>query len=708
MRSAEELKNVLRDRNQVALNPFAVAKDIAAHCNRDPRSAAARELVIRALDHMDLFRDLDGMLDTLANRVGLFPYAAPEQLGIIDRLGYEAHRPMDLTLDGQAVVFHRDQAAVYRDLMDGKSLVLSAPTSFGKSLVVDALVASGRFDVVVMIVPTIALVDETRRRLNRFKATHKIVTHPDQVLGEKSILVMTQERAIERTDITHIDLLIIDEFYKLDMPPNQDSDRASALNHAFYKLRKISQQTYLLGPNIDGIEHQVEEKLGFTFRKTDFNTVVSEVRLIKPRPSKKAAFLKLVKGLREPTLIYCKSPKQANDVVRMLAESDATVDAPSLYAAADWVAKTYHPDWSLVGAMRRGVGLHHGRIPRALAQFMVANFDESSLQFLVCTSSLIEGVNTAAKNVIVYENRIGTPRLDYFTFRNIQGRAARMRRHFIGQVYVFDEPPGRTEDLIDIPAVSQGPDTPLGLLVQLEQSDLKAASSLRVAPLSGQRILSMATIRANAHINPDDQIAMAGEIETNHLRLHNQMVWRGPLPTWQNLETCCDLIFRHFVKTRRSNISSGRQLALRLTWLRDAQSSAAYISKILASDSKVKGVDAAVELAMEFRRNWASFHVPRYLRAVDLIQKEVFGRLGLPSGDYTIYAGTLENLFMPSEIMSLDEYGLPAEIGLKLKEGIKLSAGLDAAILSLRALNTQALRLSLFECEMIDRCRAGL
>lgn len=708
MRSADELKEILRDRNQVASNPFGVAKDIAAHCNRDPRSAVARELVIRALDHADLFRDLDGMLDTLAHRVGLFPYAIPEQLGIIDRLGYEAHRPMDLTLDGQSVVFHRDQAAVYRDLMDGKSLVLSAPTSFGKSLVVDALIASGRFDVVVMIVPTIALVDETRRRLNRFKSTHKIVTHPDQPLGEKSILVMTQERAIERADVVRIDLLIIDEFYKLDPPQNQDTDRASALNHAFYKLRKNSRQTYLLGPNIDGMKHEVEEKLGFTFRKTDFNTVVSEVRLIKPRPSKKAAFLKLVKGLREPTLIYCKSPKQANDVVRMLAESDATADTPSLYAAADWVAATYHPEWSLVDAMRRGVGLHHGRIPRALAQFMVANFDDSSLRFLVCTSSLIEGVNTAAKNVIVYENKIGTPRLDYFTFRNIQGRAARMRRHFIGQVYVFDEPPGKTEDLVDIPAVSQGPSTPLGLLVQLEQSDLKEASSARVAPLAGQRFLSMATIRANAHIDPDDQIALAREIEGNHQRLHNQLPWQGPLPTWQNLETCCDLIFRHFVKTRRSNISSGRQLALKLSWLRDAQSSAAYIRKILATDKKVKSVDAAVELAMEFRRNWASYHAPRYLYALDLIQKEVFGRLGLARGDYTVYASSLENLFQPAEIMSLDEYGLPAEIGLKLRNGIALGAGLDAAISSLRSLDVRAIPLSEFEREMVDRCRAGL
>ena len=708
MRSFEEVRDVLRDRRQVAADPFSVAKDLAAHCNLDPRSANARELVIRALDLADLFKNLDEMLNTLAHRVGLYPYAAPDQLNFIDRLGYEAHRPIDLTLDGQPIVFHRDQAAVYRELMDGESVVLSAPTSFGKSLVIDALIASGRFGVVVLIVPTIALVDETRRRLNRFRSTHKIVTHPDQPLEERSILVMTQERAIERDDIKTIDLLIIDEFYKLDLPQSGDTDRASALNHAFYKLRKLAKQTYLLGPNIDGIDDEVERRLGFKMRKTAFNTVVSEVYMRRPKPSKKAAFLKLVRELKEPTLIYCKSPKQANDVVRLLAESDATHDVPLLNAAADWVADTFHPEWSLVRALRRGVGMHHGRVPRALAQFIVANFKEGRLHYLVCTSSLIEGVNTAAKNVIVYENKIGAPPLDYFTFRNIQGRAARMRRHFIGRVFVFDEPPGKTEGIVDIPVISQRPVTPLGLLVQLEQPDLTQPSFTRVSQVAGQRILSMATIRTNAHVDPDDQIAMAREIETQNQRLHNKLSWRGPLPSWDNLETCCDLIFRHLIKTPRRSVTSGRQLALRLSWLRDAPSAREYIAKVLASDRKVKTVDAAVELALGFRRDWASFHVPRYLRALHAIQREVLLRLGLTHGDYTVYAASLENLFLPSEIVSLDEYGLPMEVGAKIRSGLALGTGLDAAITSLRTINLHRFPLSAFEREIAEDCRAQL
>ena len=91
-----------------------------------------------------------------------------------------------------------------------------------------------------------------------------------------------------------------------------------------------------------------------------------------------------------------------------------------------------------------------------------------------------------------------------------------------------------------------------------------------------------------------------------------------------------------------------------------------------------------------------------------MIQKEVFVGLGLAPGDYTVYASELESLFHPSEIMSLDEYGLPVEIGVKLKSRIALGSGLDAAIASVRMLDTRAIQLSNFERDIIETCRAGL
>ena len=66
--------------------------------------------------------------------------------------------------------------------------------------------------------PTIALIDETRKRLSRFTDAYKIVTHASQPADPDrgTIYVPTQERVIERDDLDSLELFVIDEFYKLD------------------------------------------------------------------------------------------------------------------------------------------------------------------------------------------------------------------------------------------------------------------------------------------------------------------------------------------------------------------------------------------------------------------------------------------------------------------------------------------------------------
>jgi DEAD/DEAH box helicase/Helicase conserved C-terminal domain len=545
MRPIADLLADLNDAASVRKDPFGLAKEIAVRCNEDLGNPEIRDLVIAAMQHADLFSSLDGVLDSLAHRVGLHPYAQASKLSTFERFNLEAHRPLDFRIDGRAVVFHRDQAAVYRALMDGASLVLSAPTSFGKSLVIDALLASQRFNKILIIVPTIALVDETRRRMSAFSTTHKIITHPDQPASARSIFVMTQERAIERTDILSLDLLIVDEFYKLD-PPDAGDERASALNHAFYKYRKIARQSYLLGPNIEGLAGEVATLSGLKFRKSAFNTVISKLIPVKGRSKgKKAAFLNLAQSLTDPTLVYCKSPNQANSVLRDLINSDAVVEIPALTSAADWIGDTFHPDWSLCNGLRRGVGLHHGQMPRSVAQLMVSLFNDGLIKFLICTSSLIEGVNTSAKNVIVYSDRIGNKQLDHFTFKNIQGRAGRMKRHFKGHVYIFDKPPEPESAVVDIPSITQDNDTPLGLLVQLDRQDLNSGAAQRVDtllqhPLIRSGGLSFGTLKANSHIEPMDQLRLAEEIRRNVARLHPLLSWHGPKPDWQSLKATYD------------------------------------------------------------------------------------------------------------------------------------------------------------------------
>lgn len=191
--------------------------------------------MLRALELRDKFAPYDDVLDSLAATLGLFPYAN-ENLSLAPiPLSYAFHRPMGLD---EGLVFHKEQAQVYRALLSGESLVVSAPTSFGKSKIVDALIASGKYKNIVIVVPTLALIDETRRRVASLDCPHKIVTQINQQPAEYNIFIFTGERVLAYRHFSSVDLFVLDEFYKIGAL-HEDESRTVALNQAFARLLRL-------------------------------------------------------------------------------------------------------------------------------------------------------------------------------------------------------------------------------------------------------------------------------------------------------------------------------------------------------------------------------------------------------------------------------------------------------------------------------------
>ena len=221
------LRDILRKPFPDDLNKFVLLKDIAELVSVN--SFAAQELVLRLFERKGEFQQYHVIVVELMKQVGLYPYLNDEELSIRDAIALEMHRPEGL----DSIVFHQSQSEVYNRLMDGENVILSAPTSYGKSLIIDAIIASGRYKNIVVIVPSIALIDETRKRLSVFKEQYKIITYPYQSIEEKNVLILTQERAVEIIDKVSVDFFVIDEFYKIST--NADGDeRYRILNQVFY------------------------------------------------------------------------------------------------------------------------------------------------------------------------------------------------------------------------------------------------------------------------------------------------------------------------------------------------------------------------------------------------------------------------------------------------------------------------------------------
>jgi hypothetical protein len=311
--------------------------------------------------------------------------------------------------------------------------------------------------------------------------------------------------------------------------------------------------------------------------------------------------------------------KRVSDALRLAELRKATA---RISAAADWIGQNYHPDWHLVKALD-GVGVHHARVPRAIGQYVVRCFNDGDLDFLVCTSTLIEGVNTRAKNMIVLDHTIRRRAIDLFTYNNIRGRAGRMLHHFVGKVFLFHDEPEGELPFVDLPIFSQDDSTPESVLLQVDEEDLTALSKERLRVLEQEEVLEMETLRANVGIDPQQQLAVAREIEARAAYYQPLLAWHG-IPKGPQLNAVCNLMWDYFGGT---TLASGSVRTLNqlvaMIWQLSSRHSFSTMIRNTARRLRIDH-DEATTRFNDFIRLWAQFHFPRLLTAIDRIQRDIF------------------------------------------------------------------------------------
>ncbi len=177
------------------MDSFAVCERVNTLL-QEGNSYDARNELIRLLDHHHKNEiPYSPVINHMIRETGLYAYLEPETASWSDRFVYESFK-VDIGLE-QAATLHGEQSVVLRHLLEGTDLAVSAPTSFGKSLIIDAFIAIKRPANVVILVPTIALTDETRRRLSRkFGTDYRVITTADADLSHRNIHIFPQERAL--------------------------------------------------------------------------------------------------------------------------------------------------------------------------------------------------------------------------------------------------------------------------------------------------------------------------------------------------------------------------------------------------------------------------------------------------------------------------------------------------------------------------------
>lgn len=357
------------------------------------------------------------------------------------------------------ISLHPEQRKVLNLISDNKGLIFSAPTSFGKTFVVFEYICRAQPQNVVMVVPTLALIDEYKQKIIRqykdkfvdYNIYLSIDPEKQYDLTQKNIFIVTHDRVIDENTVSifdSIDFLVIDEVYKLQK--DMDNERVLILNIAYYNMVKRSKKYVLLAPFISGVENLERLEDIPAFYATNYSPVVNEVKTHEIL-SESERVLYTDKILSEipatdNTLIYFPTVVQIDSFIeKTTTQIDAfeTDDYSVLNEFIAWGKKEIHPQWSVVKALEKGFLIHHGQLPLGIRMLELSLFNNSSSKYtrLICTSTLLEGVNTTAKNIIITKPyRSHTQTFDAFDFYNLVGRTGRLYQHYLGIAHYIKTP----------------------------------------------------------------------------------------------------------------------------------------------------------------------------------------------------------------------------------------------------------------------------
>jgi hypothetical protein len=407
---------------------------------------------------------------------------SPLQLDVI-------HSRLALTIsvsDGESIAANRFQREFWNRASNYLWLSVSAPTSAGKSYVVkrwfgECLATTEGFRG-VYLVPTRALIEEVTNDLRaHFPKEVGVYALPwDGDIGtkEKEIHVLTQERLHllqQRFTDFAPDLLFVDEAQKfgddsrgvllqrvLDEAVRRNSGGqvlfASPLTlnpelllegaPSGAEAAALASETITVNQNLLWANQVPRKPKTWTIKQvSDGEAAEIGTFELPARPSPESKRLTLVAvalGGTEPgNVVYVNgagaAEKAALQIHDALGEICDISDRPEIAELRELVQKTIHRDYALATALERGVAFHYGNMPLIVRAQIEKLFRLGVIRYLVCTSTLLEGVNLPCRNLFARGPKKGNKRpMSPADFWNLAGRAGRWGKEFQGNIVCID------------------------------------------------------------------------------------------------------------------------------------------------------------------------------------------------------------------------------------------------------------------------------
>jgi superfamily II DNA/RNA helicase len=453
----------------------------------------------------DLFAMVQGRLQNFpALRILGKPATAPAHAP--SSLQYEfVRRRLGQTItagDNSEHVLTPFQLRSWKLLAEGRSGALSGPTSAGKSYVLLLHIVEQfrtyALKTAAYVVPTRALInqisdDAAAALAERGVRNVNITSIPVDLSSEddgKLLYVVTQERLdalLIANPKIELDLVVIDEAQMI-----AEGSRGVLLESVMDRIGASFGQPQIVfsGPLIENPSY-----FGDLFGVKAFDTSVSKrspvtqnivfldyTEIPDPRvsvevlvdahrtqvvgvdlptrllsDSDRLSYLSLHFGRSGSSIVYAAGKANAETIASKIAIDlpDDRARAEGLSELIGFVKKHIHKDYALVATLAKGVGFHYGQMPSLLRKQLEDHFRDRKIHYLVCTSTLLYGINLPARNIFLHKPTTGRGQaISGPAFWNLAGRVGRMGKELEGNVYLIDYANWESQPLAEARSVS--------------------------------------------------------------------------------------------------------------------------------------------------------------------------------------------------------------------------------------------------------------
>ncbi|WP_337075876.1 DEAD/DEAH box helicase [Aeromonas veronii] len=367
----------------------------------------------------------------------------------------DTFREQDIVLTEQ-----QDALRVFVQSEYQRSSVVVAPTSYGKSELIIKSVKDNPEKRILILVPSKALLAQTKKRLiyADIKDLGKVITHPEMYAENRSsrTFVLTQERLnrlLNEQPSLSFEMVFVDEAHNL----LQNERRSELLATMLCILGARNKETsfkFLTPFLCDELNVRVRflDMIPQGFRIDEY--IKSERFYLQDfRPGKGDGKLKLydhflndwldlnrkyrncfdlIQGESlKKNIIYGNKKKSIEAFAVSLAATLEPVECPLIAQACEELEEAFDKRYRLISCLRKGVMYHHGSIPDTIRLYLENLFSTSrKMKYLVCNSTLLEGVNLPIERLFIFDYKKGARNLTPSQFKNLIGRVNRFSEVF--------------------------------------------------------------------------------------------------------------------------------------------------------------------------------------------------------------------------------------------------------------------------------------